>query len=65
MVGFSFTLLPILLDGLFCLWWIYSGLTSNACSLVAGRVPRTELYAGFWDALRLGGIPIGLKSSSV
>ena len=25
------------------------------CSSVVGRVPTTELYAGFWDALRPGG----------
>ena len=40
---------------------VCSGLASNACSLVAGRFPRTELYAGFWDVLKLGGISIGFE----
>ena len=40
---------------------VCSGLASNTCSLVTGRVLMTELYAGFWDVLRPGGIPIGFE----
>ena len=49
------------LYGLFCLWWFFSGLASNACFLAVGRVPGKKLYAGFWDVLKLGGIPIKFK----
>ena len=31
------------------------------CFSVVGKVPTTELYIGFWDVLRLGGVLIGFE----
>ena len=33
----------------------------NACSSIVGRVPKKELYVGFWDALRPGGVLLGFE----
>ena len=43
------------------MWWFCFGLAPNACSSVAGKVPATKLYSGFWDVLRFGGVPIGFE----
>ena len=45
----------------FFLWWFCSGLASNACFLVTGRVPVTELYARFWDGLKTEGVLISFE----
>ena len=52
--GFPLLHFRFFLYRLFCLWWFCSGLALNECSLVGRRVPATELYVGFWDALRPG-----------
>ena len=59
LVGFSLLCFRFCLYELFCLWWFCSSLASNACSSVVDKVPATELYSSFWDALRPGGVPIG------
>ena len=46
---------------LFRLWWFCYDLGLNACFSAIGRVLEMELYTGFWDVLRPGGVPIGFK----
>ena len=56
---FPFLRFQFCLYRLFRLWLFCSGLGLNACFSAIGRVLVMELYAGFWDVLRLGGVPIG------
>ena len=46
---------------LFYLCWFCYDLTLNACFSIVCKVLVTELYAGFWDVLKLGGVPIGFE----